>query len=509
MLRAAPFVLGLVASAAVLAAPRVAGACGGVVSREEPLPGQPPETITVAAQRMAFAISTTQTVLWSQIEYDGNPSDFAWVLPVGDGAYLEESTDAWFEALDTFTARHIRPPRVVCMSDDDVAGGSGSGCGCGSAQDGGGDLGAEGGDPNQSPESTVTLLHRGSVGPYETVTLDPSTGQAAQQWLADNGYAVPPEVATVLDQYAAEGLNFIALRLQPGAEVRQMTPVRVIAPGASPIVPMRMMVAGAGEKVPVTLFVIGAGRYMPVNFPSVVLSGRLLWDFAVERSNYTDLRADTLARQGGRGFLTSFAMQRPFTTPVARPDGGATGITVGTLDGPLSVTTLVDLYFAQAATNAGLMGLNCMDMESEIDGYQDLPVVETCADGSAGPGPCPDGMAVAASTFECDGFTDLALAMTGLYAMDAWVTRLEAELPALALTEDLELQASTSQAEVSSWLTAIDAENVPCPGFYIENGTQAFGARIGAPRESAALAVMGIGALGSIARRRRRQGKSR
>jgi hypothetical protein len=202
-------------------------------------------------------------------------------------------------------------------------------------------------------------------------------------------------------------------------------------------------------------------------------------------------------------------MWRPFTTPLFQPDGEPVSITVNTLAGVEEANTLVDLYFMQAAANAGQPGSFCNTrMEEELENHGGLPVVTECADNTAEPGLCPDGMAVAASTFECDGFTDLAVAMTGIHPNDVWITRIEADLPVGALVEDLELEASSSQTGVSSWLTASAAENVPCADYTIENGSQPLGAPLGDPRGSAALALMGAGALGSIARRRR-QGKGR
>src|SRR4029079_4540257 len=68
----------------------------------------------VTGHRMALSISPTRTVLWDQVQYAGDPKDFAWVLPVGPGAVLEEATDAWFEALDAVTSTRVVSPTVKC-----------------------------------------------------------------------------------------------------------------------------------------------------------------------------------------------------------------------------------------------------------------------------------------------------------------------------------------------------------------------------------------------------------
>ena len=498
MLRASSITLGLLASLSVLAAPHAASACGGVFPTEEtPVPGQPPETITVAGQRMALSISSQQTVLWSQVQYEGNPSEFAWVIPVGSGANVEQATDAWFEALDTFTTSKVQPPSVVCVSEGEAqdSGGGLFSCGCGSL----GDAAPGGGfDAPPRQHDDVEVLHHGSVGPYETFTIDTSSGDAAQQWLAQNGFAVPPEVAPVLDAYASEGLDFIAMRLRPGADVQQMTPVRVVAPGGSPIVPMRMMVAGAGEKVPVTLFVLGEGRYAPENFPSAFLDpAEVSWDFEAELSNYGDVRAAALGAEGGRGFLTTFAMRQPFTTPLLWP-GSLEQVQLGG-EGVDPVTTLVDLYFAQAAANGGSPVGGCDAKGYLADQY--LKVVEACADGSTDAGPCADGETITAASFACGDSTDLAVALTGMRPDTVWLTRLEAMLPPAVLTADLQLGASPDQKDVSPFIKAQGVENVPCDDYYIENT----GAEPQSSRTQGAVGlVLAAGAASTLLRRRRR-----
>jgi hypothetical protein len=68
-----------VASTIALLDPGRAEACGGCFV-------QPSERTVVTDHRMALSISTTQTVLWDQIRYSGDPAEFAWVLPVRAGA---------------------------------------------------------------------------------------------------------------------------------------------------------------------------------------------------------------------------------------------------------------------------------------------------------------------------------------------------------------------------------------------------------------------------------------
>src|SRR4051812_756358 len=101
-----------------------AEACGGGFHRAHQ--GPPP---VGAGPRMALSISAEHTVLWDQVQYVGDPKDFAWVLPVGPGAVIETANDAWFEALEAVTATRIMSPIVVCNGSA-IQSSEGGGVGC-------------------------------------------------------------------------------------------------------------------------------------------------------------------------------------------------------------------------------------------------------------------------------------------------------------------------------------------------------------------------------------------
>src|SRR5687767_4354067 len=97
---------------------REAEACGGCFV-------PPSENTVVTGHRMAVAVSMTQSVLWAQIQYSGDPAEFSWVLPVTAGARLELANDAWFEVLDAVTNLQVLEPPQNCRRNRN----SGFGCG--------------------------------------------------------------------------------------------------------------------------------------------------------------------------------------------------------------------------------------------------------------------------------------------------------------------------------------------------------------------------------------------
>jgi hypothetical protein len=404
-----------------------AHACGGCFN--------PPTAVdsVVTGHRMAFAMSGDRTVLWDQIKYTGNPSEFGWVLPVAPGAVPEESTDAWFEALDAVTTTRVtaNPSQLACAST------ARAGCSCGSSAAGSSAAGAFAGND-------VQVLHQGTVGPFETVTLRSTDAGSLRAWLDGHGYVVPDDITPVIDAYVGEGADFIALRLQPGQGISAMKPIRVVTPKGKPILPLRMVAAGTGATVDIVLYVIGEQRFGLKDLTEVTIDpSSLTFDLTKNESNYLELRRAALEDHGGASYLTTFAARHPFTHTFTDPNG------VPVFFGPSSQTTLSDLYFTQANANDGRFTTDpsC------------APAVRAGLDG--------DGLVVEAraSELECDGHTDISTALTGMHPSQVWLTRFDMTLPREALTMDCNVGAAASQDEVSSLLLAKRLKSRPpgCP----------------------------------------------
>src|SRR6185295_1720280 len=291
---------------ALLAHSTDARACGGCF---HPPQGQAMATV-VTGHRMAFATSPTRTVLWDQIKYAGNPTEFSWVLPVKGAVKVESASDAWFEALESVTNAQVSPAPLNCF----YRSGSGGGCSCGGASSDSAVLNrAPSSGVGGSPTPGVVVTHEGSVGPYNCVQVQ-GGGEALAQWLPKNGYVVPPDLAPMLAAYAQEGFGFVALKLQPGQGTKQMTPVRIITDGGANTLPLRMVAAGTGDHVAITLYVIAEGRYEIDGFEKTnVDTSRLSYDWATSLSNYADVRQAALATQGGKAWLTTFSQLKAFT----------------------------------------------------------------------------------------------------------------------------------------------------------------------------------------------------
>lgn len=461
--------LGLVVSAPL----RDASACGGCFVPQD----QGGSVVT--EHRMALSVSQDQTVLWDQIRYQGDPKEFAWILPVRPGTRVEVGQGEWIGALEAATRPTVVPPPGQAARPRTSGGVGrsyrGAGCalaGCSAeeqsyAAEEDGTPSAAGASETEAPlPPPVSVLAEDVAGPYETAIVKSDDPAALTEWLAAHEYKVPEAMGPVLADYVRDGFDFVAIRLRPGAGVRAMQPVRIVTPGADARLPLRMVAAGTGAKVSLLLFVVAEGRYRPTSYPEgrVDLSA-LAWNQATSRSNLSELTQAALERGDGRSWITEYAGK----PGVAGPSGQAS-----------FMPNLFDLYQA-ACSKTGVAP------EPTDGGPSDAaPTDAAVSDAGANDAKVHD----ARLPPWCD---DLAVATARMHPEDVWVTRLRANLPSNALERDLVLGAA-DQIPVSNVLFA------PAP-------PKAPGARVASesPRAAGSVAVLAATAIAlSVVLRRRR-----
>jgi MYXO-CTERM domain-containing protein len=270
-----------------------ARACGGCFH------GSSQSGSVITDHRMIFRVSPQQTTLYDEIEYQGNPASFAWVLPIHGKVAVGLSSDILFASLESATQTTIQSPILpACPSCS-----CGNSFGAGGSSSGSSSGGGGGGPP-------VNVISQSTVGPYDTVQLQSTDPNALNAWLGANGFVIPADVQPIIAAYVNEGFDFLALRLAPGQGVQAMRPVSVTAPGAALSLPLRMVSAGTGATVGITLWVVGDGRYAPTNFQTFTLAGSdLTWDWSTNASDYTTLRAQKEAALGNAAWQIESSLE--------------------------------------------------------------------------------------------------------------------------------------------------------------------------------------------------------
>lgn len=398
-----------------------ANACGGCF-----IPTENPTVVT--DHRMILTVAKDQSTLYDQIKYSGSPSSFAWVLPISGTVEVGLSSDIVFQSLDGTTQTTITPPPQNCPPPPDCA-----------------FRGASAGfDSESAPQDPggVTVNKREVVGPYETVQLSATNPGALAQWLAANGFNVPPDVQPVVDQYVNEKFDFLALKLVPGKSVQDMRPVRVTTKGANAVLPLRMVAAGTGPVVGIALWVVGEGRYETQNFPSFTIpTDEIAWDWTQNKSNYTELRAQKTTAGGGK------AWEIESSTLVQRA---------------VILNAVENGYYFNGNGNGGPVSTDPEERAQEA--Y--LPV--------------KDEQGTVLKTAQQVRAEDLETLFHGIPSAAARVTRMRADLAHAALDADLVMTASQDQSVLSNVRQLTKELNEPlCPVF---NGCDSAGQ---APRSEA------------------------
>ena len=326
MTRVASVLLALFAlTVAPFALPRTAAACGGCFAQA--ITGSPN---IVTAHRMAVSLSATETTLWDQIQYAGDPEDFVWVLPVSAGVEVELAENAFFEALSAGTRITLTAPLppMPCFCSD-------SGFGCGSADSA---PRAGVGPIPRADAGAVVVFHEGIIGPYETATIMSDDAMALVDWLQMRGYAVPDEILPTIAHYSDLGLAFAVLRLRPNAGVQQMQPVRITVAGLAPTFPLRMVSAGATADLSLELYVFAEGRTQTMNMPTVEVDrAEVTFDWATSTFDYDARFEAAINTAGGRAWVAEYAGPLPAnvsTYQSSDPDG-----TIHTTRDDLAVVT--------------------------------------------------------------------------------------------------------------------------------------------------------------------------
>jgi hypothetical protein len=359
---------------------------------------------------MLLSVSTLQTTLYDQIQYVGNPSSFAWVLPIHGTVDVGLSADVLFDAADVLTQTRIQAPPLNCpvpaaCQRTTYAAAQNSAAA-----------------PNDSAgQGGVTVLKSQNVGPYATVQLSTNGNPAAlNAWLAANGFDIPNDVVPTLDAYVREGFDFLAMKLLPDQGVQSMRPVRVTAPGASLSLPLRMAAIGTGATVGITIWVVGDGRYEPQNFPFFhIEDSELVWDWSTNSSNYRTLRQKNEQAVGGRLWEIESSINL--------------------------AERQVESVILNGGTNyPGPYGGGNTDASQDY-----LPTTN------------PDG--TTAKTAEQVRTDDLTTLFAGMAGPMVRFTRIRSDISHAAMTTDFVLQASQDQSEVSNVRQITQSINEQCP----------------------------------------------
>ena len=273
--------------------PTVTWACGGFFCNAS-LP------VTQSAERILFAHRDGQIDMHVQIQYQGPPTEFGWILPAVRGVETSISSEALFTALD-----RIYGPRFNLSYDYDEA--------CFNDEifleseeflptQGGGDMGSQ----PPPPEPQVQVISREVVGPYDRVILDAPNVDLLRGWLNDNEFNIPESIDEKLQPYIDADLIFVAIKLLAGNDSGDIVPLRLNFSGDRPSIPILPTAVAADPDMGIIVHILGTSRAIPLNYNHVQINEALI-DWGRGGSNYPSVVSQAADEAEGKAFATDFA----------------------------------------------------------------------------------------------------------------------------------------------------------------------------------------------------------
>lgn len=340
--------------------------------------------------RVAYAESGEWTTVWSSFRLEGGAGPVGVVVPLPEGAFVDQSSDAWFEALEVATAPRVLPPEGLSPYCPGESG------------------------PGNPFEVSASIEPTESLLPQTLALMDDAAGVAS--WAAAQGLSVDAGLASKLAGTGA--VRFLVVRFQAPAGAASTPTLRISAPKGLPVLPFSITRAGASN-VRVTAWLFGEGRASFTGTTAASVPGNaIVWNAKTGRSSYVEYRDELLAGDPDRDALESSGHDAlADSTPI--PGGAA------------AIEAVAATYFERAAAYGNGLpeaGACVAAAKGALD-----------ADGVVGP-VCPRGDLAAlagacvgaspgvneldpAAFFCGPGADDLALVVAGAVAADTWVTR--------------------------------------------------------------------------------------
>ncbi|MGE0494907.1 MAG: DUF2330 domain-containing protein [Vulcanimicrobiota bacterium] len=158
------------------------------IPRDNPQNPQAPDISMPEQRAFLYARDNVEHMILS-VQYNGAPSEFAWVIPTETQAKVDVQAGAPFHELWNATRVPVRAPRMATTAAPGAA----------------------------APEGVV-VLERKEAGPYDIAILQASSGGGLYRWLQKNGFSTQPSVREALDSYVKKDWYFVAARIRPAKQ---------------------------------------------------------------------------------------------------------------------------------------------------------------------------------------------------------------------------------------------------------------------------------------------------
>ena len=256
----------IVAVVAVLGwlAPEARAFCGFYVAKAD-------TKLFNKASKVVIARHDGKTVISMVNDYQGDPKEFAMVIPVPqvlERGQIHVTENAIIDHLDAYTA-----PRLVEYFDGDpctrflaesVAGATARLAAVPSAT------------AKRATSLGVTIEAEYTVGEYDILILSAEQSTGLRTWLTENGYKLPDGVVQILDTYLAKGMKFFVAKVNLAAKTElgytYLRPLQIAFESPHFMLPIRLgMVNADGPQELFVMTLTRRGRVEAANYRNVFI----------------------------------------------------------------------------------------------------------------------------------------------------------------------------------------------------------------------------------------------
>jgi len=252
----------LLGAAALAVAPPVAAFCGFYVAKAD-------TDLFNEASKVVLVRDGDRTVLTMASDYQGEPEEFALVVPVPTFLEREQihvGNQAAVDHLDAYTAPRLveyydeNPCRQIVYKELRAMP----------------QAAAPVADEARAKALGVTIEASYTVGEYDILLLSAEQSDGLETWLTENGYRIPDGASEVLGSYLKQGMHFFVAKVNLGEQERLGTsflrPLQVAYETRKFMLPIRLGTVNAHG--PQELFVFALtreGRVETTNYRTVKL----------------------------------------------------------------------------------------------------------------------------------------------------------------------------------------------------------------------------------------------
>jgi hypothetical protein len=310
-------VMVLAAAIAFGAPPDAHAFCGFFVGKAD-------ATLVNHASEVAIARHDGKTVISMSNDYQGEPRDFAMVVPVPvvlQKGQVHVGDPELFHKLEAYSA-----PRLVEYHDPDPCEGlfpREAAMGLGAA------MSAAPAAPMRRAENAlgVKIEAQYSVGEYDIVILSAKQSDGLETWLRENGYKIPAGASAALAPYIKQDMKFfvakVNLKERQKSGVEHLRPIQFAFESPKFMLPIRLgMINSSGAQDLIIYLLTRDGRVETTNYRTVKLpTGENVPESVRDdfQGFYKAMFSEQAKRNDMRAVFTEYAWNMGWCDPCAAP----------------------------------------------------------------------------------------------------------------------------------------------------------------------------------------------